>query len=163
MTDLRLRGFQPNDLDMIESLWSNPETARLICNRVSHPSQARIIQHFSESTPDNNRLIIADADNIALGYASYRQLCAVSRIYRIGLSLLPSSRGLGAGTKSLYLLESLLQSSWMAHKLQAEVISDNEASHRLFKRSGYRIVGTMRSHYLLQDCYYDVVIYEKIL
>lgn len=163
MTHLRLRGFKNGDVDVIQQLWDDAETALLISNRVSLASQATIIAHFSDSTSQTRRIIIADQSNNAVGYASYQSLCSVSRVYRIGLSLLPSMRGRGHGTISLELLESFLSSQWMAHKLLAEILNTNEASKRIFSKSGYRCIGTMASHFLVGGTYYDTLLFEKIV
>jgi RimJ/RimL family protein N-acetyltransferase len=163
MTQIRLRGFNAEDVDVIQRLWDDPETALLISNRISLASQAAIKSHFADSTSSANRLIIADQSNQAIGYASYQNLCSVSRTYRIGLSLLPAARGRGLGAIGLELLESFLSSQWMAHKLLAEVLGANEASKKLFINSSYRHVGTLESHFLVGGIYYDIFIYEKII
>ncbi|MEI6828851.1 MAG: GNAT family protein [Synechococcaceae cyanobacterium ELA445] len=163
MTELRLRGFKAEDIDVIQLLWDDPETALLISNRVSLPSQATIIKHFTNTNTSNHRVIIANRSNQAIGYACYENLCSVSRTYRIGLCLLPTARHHGLGSTSLGLLESFLSSQWMAHKLQAEVLDINEASKKLFAKSQYRCVGTMRSHFLVGGTYYDTVLFEKLI
>lgn len=163
MIPLQFRGFRPEDIGAIQSLWEDPETALLISNRISHPSQASIKRHFEESDSSSNRLIIADQSNHAIGYACYQNVCPVSRTYRIGISLLPSARGRGLGSIGLKSLESFLSSQWIAHKLLAEVLDINESSKRLFTNLGYRQVGTLESHFLVGGKYYDTILFEKII
>ena len=137
MTECRLRGFKDEDVETIHHLWDDPNTALLIGNRISLLSRRSIISHFSDSNSSAKRVIIADKGDQAIGYAIYQNLCPISRTYRIGLSLLPSVRGRGLGSISLNLLESFLINQWMAHKLQAEVLSTNEPSKRLFSNSNH--------------------------
>jgi diamine N-acetyltransferase len=163
MIQLRLRGFSPEDIDAIQRLWEDPETAMLISNRISLPSKASIKRHFEDSDSSGNRLIIADQSNQAIGYATYVNICPVSRTYRIGISLLPSVRGRGLGSIGLKSLESFLSSQWVAHKLLAEVLSINESSKKLFTNLGYRQVGTLESHFLVGGKYYDTILFEKVI
>ncbi len=49
------------------------------------------------------------------------------------------------------------------YKLLAKIFSTNEASLRMFERSGFRTVGTHRRHGRLDGGWRDVVVVEKLL
>ena len=72
------------------------------------------------------------------------------------------ARGRGVGRALLSALADAAAERGF-HKLVAKVIAENEASLRLFRSSGLRVVGTHRRHGQLDGEWRDVVVVERSL
>ncbi len=76
--------------------------------------------------------------------------------------LSPEHQGKGYGTEVLTEVCRYCVVDLKIRKIFAGVFSENEASQRLLKKTGFREIGILKKHYLKNGIFYDSVRYELL-
>lgn len=76
--------------------------------------------------------------------------------------LSPEHQGKGYGTEVLTEVCRYCIVDLKIRKIFAGTFSENEASQRLLKKTGFREIGVLRKHYLKNGIFYDSVRYELL-
>jgi diamine N-acetyltransferase len=80
----------------------------------------------------------------------------------VGILLAPAAQRQGWATQALELLAAYAFAFLKLHQLYAHVPVDNEASKRLFLRSGFRVTGTLTDWLTAPQGYTDVLVLQRI-
>jgi L-amino acid N-acyltransferase YncA len=109
--------------------------------------------------------LVAEVDGGVAAFAAtapYSEREVYAGIAECSVYVDPERRGRGVGTR---LLEALAAEAERAglHKLVGKLFAGNEASMRLVKRCGFRVVGTHQRHGRLDGEWRDVILVERTL
>jgi phosphinothricin acetyltransferase len=99
------------------------------------------------------------------GWASLNQFnprAAYDHVADLSIYVARDARGSGVGTRLLSALEERARCIGY-HKLVLGAFPTNEPGMRLYRRSGFSVVGTFHEQGLLDGAWMDVVYMEKIL
>ena len=86
----------------------------------------------------------------------------MSRCIEIGISLIPSARGRGAGTEAQALLVRYLFDETNVQRIQAVTDVTNKADQRSLEKAGFVAEGVLRSAQYRRGEYHDLVIYSVV-
>ncbi len=114
---------------------------------------------------ERHPFLVAELDGRLAGFAatsSYSNREAYAGVAECSVYVDPELRGRGVGTT---LLEALASEAGLRgfHKLLGKLFTTNEASVRLVRRGGFRVVGTHHRHGELDGEWRDVILVERIL
>jgi L-amino acid N-acyltransferase YncA len=114
---------------------------------------------------ERHPFLVAELDGRVAGFAAtaaYSDRDAYSGVAECSVYVDPSLRGRGVGTA---LLEELAAEAGRRgfYKLLGKLFASNQASMRLVKRGGFRVVGTHRRHGQLDGRWHDVILVERLI
>jgi RimJ/RimL family protein N-acetyltransferase len=72
----------------------------------------------------------------------------------------PSRWGRGLGTDTLQTVLDVCFDSWNLHRVWVRSEADNERAHRLYRRLGFTLEGTLREATFVNGIYRDVLIFS---
>jgi RimJ/RimL family protein N-acetyltransferase len=115
--------------------------------------------------PDVHRLGVTQAGELvgtvswhALGYGRGRNCAA----WNLGMGLLPSARGRGAGVLALRMLVEYLLASTDVDRLEASTDVENVAAQRTLRKGGFRVEGVLRGAQVRDGRRRDMVQYSLL-
>ncbi|MDL4776628.1 GNAT family N-acetyltransferase [Actinomadura xylanilytica] len=110
---------------------------------------------------DGGRLMVVCGGE-RLGFVAYRRIgtSRSSYCWSIGIALLPSARGQGAGTQAQRLLARYLFAHTQVARVQAETDAANIAERRALERAGFTREGVLRNWNFRDGRWRDAVIYS---
>lgn len=140
------------------------------------PSASEPFEWFGFRSPDGYRrrwradgfleedprlLIVADADDVPLGWVSWRHgsLGSQQWVWEIGALLFPEHRGKGAGTAAHRQLVRYLFATTTAHRLWAWTDVDNVPEQRVLERCGFAREGLVRQAVFRSGRWHDSLVY----
>lgn len=142
---LKIRAATKNDISSIAEIYNDAvlnTTATFDAEPKSYSEQEIWFdKHIGKYT-----IIVALEEDIIVGWASlspWSERCAYSNTADIAVYIKEEFRGKGIGKK---LIEELLKkgSENGLHTAIAKICSENEVSMNLFKKSGFKHIGTMK-------------------
>ena len=86
----------------------------------------------------------------------------LSRCIEIGISLIPSARGLGLGTEAQRMLVQYLFAETNVQRIQAVTDVTNRSEQRALEKAGFVAEGILRSAQHRQGAYHDLVMYAVV-
>ena len=86
----------------------------------------------------------------------------LSRCIEIGISLIPSARGLGLGTEAQRMLVRYLFAETNVQRIQAVTDVTNRSEQRALEKAGFVAEGVLRSAQHRRGEYHDLVMYAVI-
>lgn len=124
-------------------------------------------ERISTRTPEEDTFLICErnAGEKPIGTAGYWNPYTLPRVFRgleIWYKVHPSSRGRGVATQTASLLLDHLFNSLPVERIQATVVSANEASRRALLRVGMQCEGILRRVYFLHGTYVDVDMFSIV-
>lgn len=119
------------------------------------------IRRIGESTTDVVWAIYCLEDGVLIGATGLHSLSEMHKRAVSGTIIgKPEYWGRGIGGELVMLRTRYAFEELNLNKLISEVIPENNASLRMLMRSGYRIVGLQRKHFLTGDMWMDAYILE---
>ncbi len=158
-----IRPAQPSDAEAIASIY-NQGIAERQATFQTRPHEPGELELKTEQRGGN--LIVAERDGRIVGWAGWSGYDDPADYYagiaECAVYVAGDARGEGVGGE---LLAGLAEeaSRFGIHKLVAKVFTSNEPSLALFRRSGFREVGTHLRHGNLEGEWKDVVVLERLL
>lgn len=159
-----LRPAQPCDFEPLSRLRSDREIqARLL----GHP-EVRSVDDTEQwverrsNDPHGAFWVIDDGAGVCLGFVQLTGRHGLDRHAHFGIALLPEAQGRGAGIQAMHRLFDMARSTQL-RKLMCEVRADNEGARALYRKLGFRDVGTLNAHYDDGQGLWDVVVMERML
>ena len=103
------------------------------------------------------------SEDMFYGYVMFTEECRISGVGEISITLVANGRGKGIGVDALTGFIKYLYNALDYRKFMARILEYNVGSRKLFKKSGFSLVGTMKSHRRIRGSYHNVYLYEKII
>lgn len=129
-------------------------------------SLRRVREWLAHANQDERRVLLVIASRRggrALGYTQLAQIEPLHRTAELGICLAREAQGRGLGAEAMGLLEAYAAGVLGLRKLTLRVLGGNTAAVRLYRRLGYREVGTLREQFWQAGKFCDVVLMEKFL
>jgi RimJ/RimL family protein N-acetyltransferase len=162
-----LRAVEREDASAIHRWFNNPDVMRfwgVPTPVVSLVSVQRQIEEWleAEGRLDRPVCLVIEAENaepVGLMILSNEQ----PRHRSVELSMLigePIQWGQGLGTDALQTLLDVCFDSWNLHRVWVRSEADNERAHRLYRRLGFTLEGTLREATFVNGAYQNVLIFS---
>ena len=167
MTTPRIRGPQERDLPELVRIYNHYVTNTHITFDIEDfgvEERRPWFDGFSKSGP--HQLLVAELDDVAVGYASsrsFRAKPAYDRSVETTIYLDPAAVGNGLGSRLYGSLLEILHAESEVHCAVGGITLPNPVSVALHERFGFTPVGTFREIGFKFGKYWDVRWYEKDL
>jgi L-amino acid N-acyltransferase YncA len=157
-TDFSIRPMRESDWDSIRAIYIQGIATGNATFAATPPEW----QDWDETHLRSCRLV-AESDSSVIGWAAlspYSRREVYSGVAEVSVYVAESARGQGAGAALLSALAKASEEEgfWT---LQAGIFPENEASIRLHRRCGFRIIGTRERIGQMNGCWRDVVLMER--
>jgi len=152
------------DLHFFFRVRNDNSLQRLLLSSIENSSKNEVSKWLSLKTRDDDTIFRVIEDSItgtAVGYLQLTKI-ALSSNYQLGICCGSGFRGKGAGRTALKDGFDLLKMV-NANKVILEVDKENHKAISLYSSEGFRTVGEMLRHILIQGEFVDVVIMEKLI
>ena len=97
------------------------------------------------------------------GYIQVVNIDRLDGVGELGICLAPAAQGSGLASEACQLLEPYLRRIIGLRKLVLKVLATNSRAVAFYRKSGYREVGRLESHFRIDDRFEDVLIMERFL
>lgn len=170
--NIKLRAMEPSDLDVLYE-WEN-DPANWIVSNTTAPFSKHVLQKYIE----NAHLDIYEARQLRLMIVRLRHSPGEREIIgaidlfdfdplnlRAGVGILiarEEDRMKGIATETISILCDYAFQSLHLHQLWCNVSEDNEASLRLFKKSGFTEIGKKADWLRRENSWLNVILLQKI-
>jgi phosphinothricin acetyltransferase len=162
---LHVRNATAADLDAIRRIYNEGIEDR-IATLDEAPKTADDIAEWWAAHKDRYAVLVAEnADGGVAGWASlnpYSHRCAYRGVADLSVYVARDARGTGVGSLLLRALEITAQANAF-HKIVLFTFAFNAGGQGLYRKLGYREVGTFREQGRLDGRFVDVMAMEKIL
>ncbi len=111
------------------------------------------------------KVIVAEQDGQILGWSSlnqYNNRCTYAGVADLSVYIAREYRGMGIGSLLLAAIENLAIENDF-HKIVLFTFPFNQLGQGLYRKKGYREVGTFKNQGILDGKYVDVMAMEKLL
>ena len=121
-------------------------------------SKEYIKSQFHHLSKPNRRELVIVANSIeAIGYIYYKENSYTRDVYSIGITIGKKYWNKGYGEESIKTLCRYLFNSRRAHKIELEVVRDNERAIKCYRKCGFKDEGVRRSKYYYYGKYLDTL------
>lgn len=165
-SDISLRAPEPGDVDALYLLENDPDAS--VASALTAPlSRQQLWDYVANYSADifadkQLRLVIVDKGGELAGAVDLYDFDPRNRRAFMGIGLRPEFRGTGLGTQAVDIMCRYAAAVLGLHQLAAVVAVDNEASLRLFAKTGFKPCGKLRSWQRRGAQYVDAVIFQKL-
>jgi phosphinothricin acetyltransferase len=160
-----VRAAEEPDLAIIREIYNQGIADGTATLDVDPKSEADIRDWYAARSDGRYGVIVAERGGRIEGWASlnpYSHRCAYAGVADLSVYVARAARGTGTGSALLNAVEGLARRADF-HKIVLFALAENEAGTRLYRKLGYRDVGTFAEQGRLHGRYVDVAIKEKIL
>lgn len=160
MTDITIRAAEPGDLTAMAAINNQRSVAAatlgLLFQSVSDAQQRFVLDAM-------HRMLVAEIDGRVVGLCGL-ELSRGRRAHAgaIGMAVDEAFHGLGVGTAMLAALVDLADNWYNLLRLELQVYTDNEVAIRLYRRFGFVIEGTLRSHAYRDGAFADAYFMARV-
>ncbi len=162
-----LRALEPEDLEFLYQLENNTDIWE-ISNTVT-PYSKQVLKLYLENAHRDIydvkqlRLCICNKQNKAIGLIDLFDFDPKNHRAGLGIVVLDEKeRNKGVGAQAIGIVIEYAFSTLGLRQLFANVIEDNEASIRLFKKLGFRKVGVKKDWIFSDKGYKNEILFQKI-
>ena len=162
-----LRALEPQDLDFVQEVENTEEFWEVSATRVPY-SRYLIKKYIQNSHRDiyevkQLRLMICDHKDNRLGMIDVFDLEPRDRRAALGILIVNNeNREKGYGTEVLSLITQYCFTHLGLHQVYANVLADNVASIKLFKKSNFEKIGIKKDWVLIKGKFKDQILYQLI-
>ena len=152
------------DLEAIRSIYNQAIEDRSATLETAPYDSFDMEQWWSRHDERYAVVVAVEADGSILGWASlnrFSERCAHSAIADLSVYVKRDERGRGVGRLLIGDLERRARGSF--HKIVLHALNANERGKRLYVGAGFREVGVLHEHGMLDDAFVDIVVMEKLL
>ena len=163
MSELRVRRAEPSDAEAIAAIYNRgiEERQATFQTRLHDPGELEL-----KVEQRGGQLLVAEAGGEIVGWAGWSGYDDPAEHYAgVGECAVYVAPGARRGGVAMALLAALAEAGPRAgiHKFLAKIFTTNQASIELFRRAGYREVGTHLRHGRLEGEWKDVLVMERLL
>lgn len=108
--------------------------------------------------PNKKELIIVTNSSDLIGYVYYKENSYTRDVYSIGITIGKNYWNKGYGKDTIKALCNYLFNSRQAHKIELEVVMENERAVNCYKKCGFYEEGVRRSKYYYSGKYLDTIV-----
>lgn len=166
---ISLRPFTRADLELFERLANDAAYLSEYNQFGLNPSES-LQSDFTQSGLLDSRtgmlVIVLRESDTPIGEMSYHLTAygpnEASRVYNIGLTLLPEQRGKGYGVEAQKLLADYLFRAYPIQRVEATTDITNLAEQRALEKAGFTREGVLRQVQWRNGAWHDLVVYSKL-
>jgi len=162
---LAIRGARDEDIPVITRIYNEGIADRIATLEVDSKTEEDVKRWLLDERETRYEVIVAESGRTVAGWAAlrpYSHRCAYAGVADLSIYVERGARGKGVGEQLLVALEERARCNDF-HKIVLFTFPFNEAGQRLYRKRGFREVGTFREQGVLDGRRVDVVIMEKIL
>ncbi|RJP23824.1 MAG: N-acetyltransferase [Candidatus Omnitrophota bacterium] len=158
-----LRAVEDRDLELLRKWRNHPDLMPYhFCPLpVTEMGQRRWYEKQCSDTR-NVVLIVANKEQVAVGYTLIKEIDHKNRLAEIGIHLDPAFHGKGYGKDAFLTLMRYCFHELNLHRIFLLVFAFNERAIHLYQRLGFKEDGRMREAYFSQNRYHDVVVMSML-
>ena len=150
-----LRAFEPTPDEVRAaaarlSEFYNDEHNRAMLTHEDDMSAEEVIEYYSESREDGDRLFLLEQEGVLVGDADFRNVDADSAEYAIMIGA-RNLQGRGLGRKFTTMLHAWAFRGLLLDRVYVTILPANRASVRLFEQLGYDPDSSPRARSLIDD------------
>lgn len=165
--NIYFKSISTNDVQEIHNYTSDEEVARFIgWNLMNTLNETREhIEIMLKRESEGSHLyasIVLKSNQAIIGTAMIFNFDKEANQAEIGYVFHKDFWGKGYGTESVVLMSDFAFDSLNLHKLHASVVNANIGSARILEKNGYELEGRLKDHYLIENKYYDALLFGKI-
>lgn len=161
---LTFRTLEDSDLKVLHKILNNFDNQLLVGGKIQPMSLNQVTAWLEAKRSDKNiHQFAADYEGTCCGYVQLAEIDLFNRHGVLGMNILPDYHSKGIGTKALNFLHDFAKNKLLLRKIHLQVREDNCAAIRLYKKVGYKTVGTLENHLITADGYTDLLIMELFL
>jgi diamine N-acetyltransferase len=166
---IRLRAIEPEDIDMLFA-WENKTDIWIISSTITPFSKDILKKYIENSHIDiyaarQLRLMIDAKDakgDITIGAIDLFDFDPHNRRAGVGIYIDGEYKNKGYGEKSLKCLLKYCEDVLFLHQVYSEITSINKPSLELFKKVGFKVVGTKKDWVKIPDGFMDEFVLQYI-
>jgi RimJ/RimL family protein N-acetyltransferase len=163
---ITLRGWREDDVASLAKLRNDTDLQEQLMSR-PRPNTADMVRQWlarRSRRPENVFLVIEDTRRQEIaGYVQYINVDAINGTAEFGICIAPDFQGQGHAGAAMVLAERCLREEFNGRKVVLKVLASNTRAIRLYKRQGFEKCGLLRSQFLQNGAFQDVVIMEKFI
>ena len=161
------KSLSTNDAEEIHSYASDEEVSRFIgwnlMNTLDETHEHIEIMLKRESAGTHlYASIVLKSTQAIIGTAMIFNFDQKANHAEIGYVFHKEHWGKGYGSESVALMSDFAFRSLNFHKLHASVVDANIGSARILEKNGYELEGRLKDYYLIEDKYYDSLLFGKV-
>jgi diamine N-acetyltransferase len=141
--NIHLRAMEPEDIDILYN-WENDTTVWHISN-TNAPFSRYLIEQYVFSVQDvfvNKQIrLMIDTEGKAIGCIDIFDFDPINKKAGIGILIDDTMRNKGYANDALETLIKYCFTTLQLHQLYCSILTDNEASLKLFAKQGFKICG----------------------
>ncbi|AMD85036.1 diamine N-acetyltransferase [Capnocytophaga haemolytica] len=166
LTSCYLRALEPEDIDFLYHLENEEELWEVSQTQLPF-SKYLLLSYIQNATQDiyeahQYRFVICDNDNHPVGLIDLYDFDPKNKRASVGVALLKEAREKGYASEALQLLMQHSQTYLDLHQLVAYIPNDNQASIKLFEKTGFAKSALLKDWIYFKGSYKDVLIYQYI-
>lgn len=165
--NIRLRAIEPEDLDILYEIENDRRLWDVGATNVPY-SRYSLHNYIASQTNDifadrQLRLMIENEDGQTIGIVDLMNFDPQHQRAEIGIVVMTPWRRKGYAKEAIALIVKYSTERLHLHQLYAFVATDNEASLRLFSKSGF-VSGSVLTDWLFDGCdYHDALLVQLFL
>lgn len=162
---LRLRHWGESDLEFLQGLRNDIELQALLLSTARGSSILAIRKwlDIKRNTADNFFFVVELCKTKELiGYIQLSKVVGADNAMQFGVCLAKQYWSVGYGAELIQAVERYFQVHYGTRKIMLYVDATNSRAVDCYQKLGYRAVGVMHSHVLVQASLRDVIIMEKL-
>lgn len=159
-----IRSVREQDLNAVLRIYNEGIEDR-IATLESEKKDRDDMEEWFRNRQGRYQALAAERQGTIVGWAAlnpYSQRCAYDGVAELSVYIAREHRGTGVGTQLLGALEELARRQKF-RKIVLFTFPFNTAGQRLYRKLGYRVVGTFEKQGMLDGQEIDVQIMEKLL
>ncbi len=161
-----LREYRANDTSLLQQLRNDISTQLDLQSHPKPNTESSIINWVNSfaSSLDSLLFVVADSEtDRAVGFIQLKNINHLSHHACLGLAVSRAYRGCGYGSTALKLCENYAHSILGINMIYLYVLKSNTKAMRLYEKMDYDKVGTIKSYYKIDGCFFDSVLMQKLL
>ena len=162
---LAIRESTVEDLTAIRVIYNEGIADRLATLDEDLKSERDIAEWYAQRSDGRYGVLVAERDRRVVGWASlnpYSHRCAYRGVADLSIYVARDARGTGVGSVLLDAAEVRARTGDF-HKIVLFALAENAAGRALYRKLGYRDVGTLTDQGRLDGRFVDVIVMEKLL
>jgi len=162
---LILRHWQESDINFLKDLRNDKELQALLLSNAKGSNCQTVRSWLEEKSKDSELFFVAELreGEMPIGYLQISLETRAAQTYTFGVCLSVDYQSQGYGYELLLAAENYLKSFHNAHKFMLNVDEKNIRAISCYRKLGYREVGVMKDHVVVQGSYRNVMIMEKCI